>query len=402
MIRIVEGALGSGKTYYAMNYLLKFADYDKVYREYTLKHGYLLITNIDKVKLHHLNFDECIKKFTLEKFLTVENFETIRKKYNATHIILILDEAQKYLDYKYYNKDVMFFFEYSRHLGVDIFLISQGASKISRHILPTCEYIVKALERSKHIPGTFRYQYFDTKYSPLFTESIKHTSHVFNSYRSFTSEELTKPKSTYIKPLIFLSLAIVATVFMLVTFFSRWTKPAQAQSKNSSSRSVQDQRAQSWHSQYSSAHRAVLAPVSSAVSSASFIPVPVSSPLPHYVMVDVVGYSSNSSGQRVFLLRSGQVLPSCKVRDFDRLSLTAYVLSSDLRGGDVSTSPPQGGAAAALPPPPKVDGFTNTKPDFAPGPSGSVHLVDPGSQQVNSQHTENTQNRLNKDRSGPV
>lgn len=386
MNRIVEGVLGSGKSYYCMNYVLKFADYDKLYRRYLLKPGYLLISNIDKLQVDHLNLDDCIKRFTLEKFLTVDNFEVLRKKYNAQHIILIIDEAQTYLEYKYYNKDVIFFFEYARHLGVDIFLIAPSASSICKQVTTTCEYIIKALERSKHIPGTFRYQFHDRRYNYLdITETIKHSDYVFNSYRSFTSNELTKPKSTYIKPLIYLSVAVVATVIMLSVFLGRWTHPASAKSIAVKTNTVdtRSSRAAQWHKQYSSAQNPVITS-----SPPPIHPGQIYVDVPRYVMVDITGYSSGSS-RRVYLLSDGQVLPSSKVKDFDRLSMTAYVLSSDLRGGHVSTSPPLGGAAAALPAPPKSGGFSISKPDVATGPSGSGTLVAPGQPLNQTQIAEN-------------
>lgn len=196
MIRIVQGNPGSGKSYYAVNYVAdKLSTYDPLYKDHKLNDGVLIITNLENLRVHHLDFDKMIERFTLEKFLTIENFEVIKEKYKARHMVLIIDEAQKYLDSKFYNKDVFYFFQYHRHIGLDIFLLTQSVSTICRQLPPLCEFILEAAPRSKGVAGTFRYKFKDPKGTFMYSKAIRKKQETFAMYQSFSSDEAEKPKN---------------------------------------------------------------------------------------------------------------------------------------------------------------------------------------------------------------
>lgn len=237
MQRIVDGPLGSGKSYYAVNYILKFVQYDKLYDTYVIPSHFLVISNLDKLRVPHLDLDEQIKKYGgLSGFFSVENFERIQQKMQVKHIVLVIDEAQKYFDVKYFDKTVMFFFEYSRHLGVDVLLLTQGVAKLSRGLLPLNEYIVSAVPRSKSLPKVFRYIYRDLKYNDLFTESIRHSQIVFNAYCSFSADEIVKPRNYYLSVLfkIGVALSVLFCFFLLFKYSFSPKGAAHASSKRAS------------------------------------------------------------------------------------------------------------------------------------------------------------------------
>ena len=231
MIHIVEGVPGSGKTYYAVNYLVSnFFEYDSFYSEYKERpdKNVLVITNIDSLRLKHLNLDYLIERFTLEKFFTVENFEKIQKQYRVKNIVVIVDEAQKYFDRKFYNKDVFYFFQYHRHLGVDIFLLTQSKNTLARELVVLSEYIIKAVPRSLQY-GSFRYKFYDVNGNHLFTKSLKRDNNVFRAYKSFDVKEVSKPKNVLLPKIVFASVSIfvsLALVFFLLRFF--WYSPSKS------------------------------------------------------------------------------------------------------------------------------------------------------------------------------
>ena len=104
MIRIVQGNPGSGKSYYAANYIAeKCCTYDPLYKSFTLLPNTVIITNIVDLRVSHLNFDDLITKYTIEKFLTVANFEILIEKYRAQHVVLIIDEDSTQLDRYIFN-----------------------------------------------------------------------------------------------------------------------------------------------------------------------------------------------------------------------------------------------------------------------------------------------------------
>lgn len=195
MIRIVQGNPGSGKSYYAVNYLSKYTKYDALYQEHVLNDGVLVITNIEGLRIKHLNLFDLIERYGVEKFFTVENFERIQEKYRVNHIVIVIDEAQKIFDSKFYDKDVFYFFQYHRHLGIDIFLLTQSVSTIARQLIPLCEFVIEAQPRSKGFMGVFRYKFKDVKGNFMYSQVARKKPELFKMYQSFKSDEAEKPRN---------------------------------------------------------------------------------------------------------------------------------------------------------------------------------------------------------------
>lgn len=242
MIRIIEGNPGSGKSYYACNYLSKFATYDSLYGEWTLNPGILVISNIDGLKIKYLDLAALIERFTVEVFFTIDNFEKLIEKYRASHVILLIDEAQQIFDSKYYNKDVFYFFQYHRHLGIDIIMMTQSVSTIARHLIPLAENVTKAVERSKAIYKTFRYNVCDKKGLKLYSEVVKQNQNVFKMYKSFTFDEKSKPKNAFVNLFIMMVICIVVCVFLFKSLVHSYTgNPKKSQLKPTENKPVQKQ-----------------------------------------------------------------------------------------------------------------------------------------------------------------
>ena len=99
MIRIFEGVPGSGKTYAMVSYLKKFARFDSFYNEWVLDSNVCVISNIEGLRLPHINFDLLVDELTLKGVFS-ESFVKSLHERGYTHVIFAIDEAQKYFDTK--------------------------------------------------------------------------------------------------------------------------------------------------------------------------------------------------------------------------------------------------------------------------------------------------------------
>ena len=112
----------------------------------------LLVTNIEDVKIQHISFDA----FRENGLMHVENLKQFMIERRFKRCIMIVDEAQRHFS-NLKNENELFFFEYHRHLGIDVFLVLQTVSALPRRVVELSEYVIEALPRSYAITG-FRYK----------------------------------------------------------------------------------------------------------------------------------------------------------------------------------------------------------------------------------------------------
>ena len=174
----------------------------------------LLITNIDDIKVRHITVD----KFFEYRLYIVDNMREYLKQYRYKRAIIIVDEAQKYFS-GIRDNDLFFFFEYHRHLGCDIFLISQSVSPFPKAPCYLAEYIVEALPRVYKTVG-FKYRNKDTDTGEvIFTTYIRIDQSTFHLYKSFDVDEIVKPKPVVAMKLgagVVAFVAIIAGAFFWV------------------------------------------------------------------------------------------------------------------------------------------------------------------------------------------
>jgi len=244
MISIVTGVPGSGKSFYMVNYLSKFFTFDDFYKEFHLKDNVLVISNVDGLKVPHLRLDSpqligdpdkgVEGKYTVEQFFTVANFEKLMEIKRVKNVILLIDESQRLFPRDFKDKDVLFFFQYHRHLGVDVILGCQDHVDLCRSLIALPEFIYEAAPRSKSIAGSFRYHVKDRRGKHLFTKTLRKSQAVFNAYRSFTSDEVSKPKNVIVHWMVFAVVLLGLAGFTFKTALaaikakSEKNKPAQS------------------------------------------------------------------------------------------------------------------------------------------------------------------------------
>lgn len=211
-IKFVSGVPGSGKSYYVMReVLLKHFEYDNDFHEWKQKSKDPLniITNIDGLRLPHIKFDSHLKENGIHytQFFTRQYFKELTGKIGPC--IIILDEAQKFFPKSFkenkdivqsndFEKSVFYFFEYHRHLDVDVYLMAQLWTRMHPDIVGLCEYQVKAVPRTLSLVGEFRY-HLCLGSDVLSRVTVKSDKKIFALYQS--TESGKEVKTNQIRPL---------------------------------------------------------------------------------------------------------------------------------------------------------------------------------------------------------
>ncbi|MBT9169220.1 MAG: hypothetical protein DDT19_02574 [Syntrophomonadaceae bacterium] len=224
-IKIVTGILGSGKTYFCVYEMLKrYFKFSEEFYEWQPKQdvNVEIVTNIAGLKLPVKNLDHEIERAgSIENYFSVP-YHTYHVGNESKRVVIIIDEAQKIFHRKFYNKDVFYFFQYSRHLGFDIYLITQDVSSLSKELQNLAEYEVRAVRRSLQA-GFFRYLYcIDDK--KIGTRNLKRDSKVFAIYHSLepNRSEFADIKSVPMRNLgyfIILFAFVIFSGYLLFTYF---------------------------------------------------------------------------------------------------------------------------------------------------------------------------------------
>ncbi len=216
MIKGVSGVPGSGKTYFVVKEIAeKYFTFDKQYSEWTHNKDYpelTIFTNIKEFKLPCVNVDQYLKQNNIdfETFLTVPYFEKLVEQNPKMKYLILLDEAQKYFPSNYKNNDVLFLFQYHRHLGIDFYLTYQSWGSITRKITDLLEFEIRAVRSSFKIMNEFRYHFYVGGFDKIGGTVKKTDKMIFALYKSFDVKSLEKPPHPARKLLLVCVLLVLA------------------------------------------------------------------------------------------------------------------------------------------------------------------------------------------------
>ena len=218
-VRIIEGVPGAGKTYFAVHHLLaSYFDWNDTTDEFKPKPdfaGLLIISNIDGFPYSVSLTDLIDQHGGIEGFFTYEKQASL---FQDRKVIYLIDEAQGLFPYKFYGPRVFLFFQKHRHLGMDIYLITQDAEHMAKGLRSLAEYHIKAVRRSLSLMGEFRYHYADPTTGEVWRrKTLKRDRRIFAFYRSMESQETEKHKSV---PLHFI--AIAGGLFVVAALIFGW------------------------------------------------------------------------------------------------------------------------------------------------------------------------------------
>lgn len=216
-IRIIEGVPGSGKSYYAVRHLANVYFEKQKDGRYELTKDVCLITNIDTFNPDHLDLRELIKDTGGVKEFFAEDFQRALTECIGKPIVYIIDEAQKYFRKGARDlEDVYSYFEYHRHFGHDVYLITQNAKKLPPDIALLAEYVVVAAPRSRSVVGEFKYKWISDG-EILKREGFRPDQGVFALYKSMDQKETEKVGNPVMK-----TVAAVAVLVLLVGGALAW------------------------------------------------------------------------------------------------------------------------------------------------------------------------------------
>ena len=210
-IRLIEGVPGSGKTYYAVAHLVKNYFEKQADGRYELVKPCTIITNIENFKPNHISLLEVMKEAGGANIFFTEPYQIVFSKRFEHQIVYIIDEVQQFFrkgDRSKELHDVFYYFEKHRHLGHDIYLITQNVKKLPTDITTLVEYIIIAAPRSRSVIGEFKYKW-DSDGIVIKREGLKPDKGIFALYKSMDIGESEKVKSPLMKTVFISSILCV-------------------------------------------------------------------------------------------------------------------------------------------------------------------------------------------------
>jgi len=194
-IRIIEGVPGSGKSYYAVKHLADQYFEKQEDGRYELIRPVTIITNIDAFQPEHRNLKALAKDAGGIKNFFSEYYQKALTECIGGQIVYIIDEAQKFFRKGARDlDDVYSYFEYHRHFGHDIYLITQNARKLPPDISCLCEYLIVAAPRTRSVIGEFKYKWLSDG-ELLKREGFRPDPGIFALYKSMDQQESEKIKN---------------------------------------------------------------------------------------------------------------------------------------------------------------------------------------------------------------
>lgn len=221
MIVLLTGVPGSGKSYMAVKMisdLLKNKDNVvlsnienfridrwKLYRDYQINR----ISDTTFISIESGEYIDITKELT-HLGSSFFNYNNIKKylsneKFKNKNVYIFIDECQRFFPRWYKDTDVIYFFDYHRHLGINIYLISQSINKISPDIVALAEYELRAVPPSLKFKNMFVYKRIISG-DIIGRQILKKDKRIFSLYKSFdVNNDITKvPYFVYFIPIFFI------------------------------------------------------------------------------------------------------------------------------------------------------------------------------------------------------
>ena len=224
MITLIEGMPRAGKTYYAVQDVLKkYYNFDEVSLKWVKKdENTEVFSNVDRFLVSRDLLVE-IKKAGGVKVFFSNDFQKVYSR-EKRHVYII-DEAQSpmFFHRKFIDIEVFYFFQYHGHFAIDIYLITQDVGSLARELQSINEYHIKAVRRSYAFGNEFRYNFMVG--NEIFRKRVlKKDLRVFSAYRSTVDVAGQKGQSFskryYIYVIGFVFMAVIGFYVMLKWRFS--------------------------------------------------------------------------------------------------------------------------------------------------------------------------------------
>jgi len=236
MIALIFGVPGSGKTYWAVHTIRKkcLQESDIFFR---VKDDVLLITNL------RLRLDDPTNYIFIEnwedwlRFLNIQFWQGNLSWWQNKRVWIVMDECQRFFYLAKENPEVWFYLQYHRHLSHNLIFITQTPKSIPGKLYELCEFVIEAVPKSVNIFSVagFRYRVL----SPLDKSLVLRRFHIpydkltFYLYNDmiYEADEEIRPQNAFIKPALYVFLAVLGVLISLYVFFSGLSQKIQAQTQ---------------------------------------------------------------------------------------------------------------------------------------------------------------------------
>lgn len=214
-IEILTGVPGSGKSYYAVHRIKKLLD---------TSGRFLVLHNIEG--LAPLD-NRCLSvnwvSIDFNAQAMEERLKSLRLEYqlqNSDLIHIYVDEAQRFFPPDLKDADIFYFFDYHRHYGANITLITQHEKKLSFKVTSLAEIEIRAVSSRVNPFGSFVYK-LSSGGEQYATERLSKDKAVFALYKSFQAGTGTvkKSKFRYVVPAL-----ILFTIIAWLVFFKHFAR----------------------------------------------------------------------------------------------------------------------------------------------------------------------------------
>jgi zona occludens toxin len=231
MIQFLTGVIGSGKTYYAINFIVKnFAKDEelkkKIDKRFELEPLQRCLTNINELDIdsfnnvYSLNFKEFYENLKVgytayQDGATDTELNEIKEVEAINHSLIVLDECHNFLQKK--DDVLVWWLSYARHMYMEVILISQDLALVDAKYKKFSEYFFKAQPSSLRIFNNYmRYsQYTDSTFyntRKVGTIKVKIIPEIFELYGSGKNIN----NESFIKKFILLGVFLLLFMFLLI------------------------------------------------------------------------------------------------------------------------------------------------------------------------------------------
>jgi zona occludens toxin len=248
MLRIITGIPGSGKSYFAVNYLYDTFQNDKSTHFGENTHFY---TNINEFKFDffsngigfYLDFDDLYTKLTTLHYSAVtlkkndKDLKEEAKELGLLSALFVLDEAQNYFDKD--DKVLVWWLSYHRHIDQNIILLSQSLDLMHAKYKKFSESFLRAVPSSlRIISSVFRYKdYIGSRMSAnqlTGTVKLKFNVDVYSLYHSGAN---TQGKKVVWKFLAIFAVLLIVFVLIIFGIARVWSSRGVKKDENTTSSS---------------------------------------------------------------------------------------------------------------------------------------------------------------------
>lgn len=178
-IEILTGVPGAGKTYFAVHAIHALTKSDQ---------KFLVLHNIEGLQCQDfriISVDWKTEDFNAQAM--ADRLRQLRTEYSldpSDIIHIYIDEAQRFFPPELKDQQVLYFFDYHRHFGVNVTLITQHEKKLTYKITTLAESEIRAVSQKINPFGSFVYKLSagGEQYS---TTRLSKDKHIFALYKSF-------------------------------------------------------------------------------------------------------------------------------------------------------------------------------------------------------------------------